>query len=133
MTLSAKDAKDIENRLLRLESKVEKLSGETDHAKREYVTILGIFAAIVMAFTAGIAFSSSALENIGQASPAKLGLVLIPMAWFLLNMIAMLIYFLASIAKAELDAADKMLKTMNWILLGGFALVLLYVIVFNLL
>lgn len=47
-------------RLEEVEGKVEASEAHLDDIKREYVTILGIFAAIVMAITAGMAFSSSA-------------------------------------------------------------------------
>ena len=36
--------------------------------QKEYITILGIFASIVLAFTGGMAFSSSILENIDKSS-----------------------------------------------------------------
>lgn len=43
-------------RLEEVEGKVEASEAHLDDIKREYVTILGIFAAIVMAITAGMAF-----------------------------------------------------------------------------
>ena len=36
--------------------------------QREYISILGIFAAVVLAFTGGIAFSTSVLKNINTVS-----------------------------------------------------------------
>lgn len=48
--------------------KAEKLSEEIKTGQKkmqnEYITILGIFAAIVLAFTGGMMFSSSVLENL---------------------------------------------------------------------
>ena len=126
LALGARDAISLEARLSQLEAKVEDLGKEADRAKREYVTILGIFAAIVMAFTAGIAFSSSALENIGQASPAKMGIVLIPMAWFLLNMIALLIYFLISVIDAKKLAVTVVVGSMDLILVAGFVILVIF-------
>ena len=46
--------------LKQLSSHVEK---RQENMQKEYITILGIFAAIVLAFTGGIVFSSSVLEN----------------------------------------------------------------------
>ncbi len=77
-----------------LERRVASLEKSTDSSKREHITILGIFAAIVVAFTAGVSFSGSALQNIGNATPYKLGLVLMPMALFLLDLVGLLIVFL---------------------------------------
>lgn len=62
--------------------------------QNEYVTILGIFAAIVLAFTGGMTFSTSVLENIDKASPYRilaivfvLGLVLFNLMWLLIDFI----------------------------------------------
>ena len=63
--------------------------------QNEYITILGIFAAIVLAFTGGMTFSTSALENINAVSPYRLltvvfiiGLILINLVWMLLDFIS---------------------------------------------
>ena len=39
-----------------------------ESSQREYIAILGIFAAVVLAFTGGIAFSTSVLNNVAKAS-----------------------------------------------------------------
>ncbi len=105
-------------RAISLEQRVESLEEGADASKREYITILGIFAAIVVAFTAGVSFSGSALQNVGSASPYKLGLVLIPMAWFLLDLVGLLIVFLfAMVHKAKQRAFYVMLTTGNLLFL----------------
>lgn len=48
---------------------------KADQAQKEYITILGIFAAIVLAFTGGIVFSSSVLENIDKSSIYRISLI----------------------------------------------------------
>lgn len=88
-----------------LERRIASLEESADASKREYITILGIFAAIVVAFTAGISFSGSALQNIGSASPYKLGLVLIPMALFLMDLVGLLIVFLMEMVEKVKKAA----------------------------
>jgi SNF family Na+-dependent transporter len=66
--------------------------------QREYVAILGIFAAVVLAFTGGLAFSSSVLTNIDKVSTGKLmmialtiGVVLISLLFGLFNYIEKLV------------------------------------------
>lgn len=60
----------------------------------QYISILGIFAAIVLAFTGGMTFSASVLNNIHHASVYKLiiiacvvGLIFIFMMWLLMDFI----------------------------------------------
>ena len=51
-------------------AKIAQNNVETELGKqqREYISILGIFAAVVLAFTGGIAFSTSVLKNINTVS-----------------------------------------------------------------
>lgn len=72
----------------------KKLQRSQKELQNEYVTILGIFAAIVLAFTGGMTFSTSVLENIDKASPYRilaivfvLGLVLFNLIWLLIDFI----------------------------------------------
>lgn len=72
-----------------------------DESKRDYVTILGIFAAIVLAFTAGLSFSSSILQNINQASIYRLSFIAVFIGFFIFNIIIALFAFLTAIAKPK--------------------------------
>lgn len=57
------------------EKELDKQKNELDKQQREYISILGIFAAIVLSFTSGITFSTSALGNISNASVYRLIIV----------------------------------------------------------
>lgn len=116
----------MKRKLEELEGKVGANEAYLDDAKKEYVAILGIFAAIVMAFTAGVAFSSSALQNIGQASPIKIGAVLIPLAWFLWNLVGLLIFFLREAVKGERRSVPGIMIAVNLLLVVGFVLLLIF-------
>lgn len=63
----------------------------------EYVTILGIFASIVLAFTGGMTFSSSVLENLDKASIYRIILVISFLGFIVFNILWMLIHFLRDI------------------------------------
>lgn len=65
--------------------------------EKEYISILGIFAAIVLAFVGGITFSTSILENINKASIYRIIFITSSLALILLNIFYILIYFLISI------------------------------------
>ena len=63
---------------IRIEAAQSQQESKNNQAKMqsEYITILGIFASIVLAFTGGMTFSTSVLENI--SSPQFIVLLLFP-------------------------------------------------------
>ncbi|BDF72994.1 hypothetical protein CE91St41_39780 [Oscillospiraceae bacterium] len=67
---------------------------EVKGVQKEYITILGIFAAIVLAFVGGITFSSSVLQNISSASIFRLILVIDLLAFVLITTVYLLIRFI---------------------------------------
>lgn len=74
-----------------------------EESKREYITILGIFAAIVIAFTAGSAFSASVLQNIDKASIYRLCMVVVLIGFFLFNLITILLSFISKVSRIDND------------------------------
>lgn len=75
----------------------EELSTDTKRIEKEYITILGIFAAIVFAFIGGITFSSSVLQNIDAVSIYRLLIVIDLLAMILINSIYVLVKFIMHI------------------------------------
>ncbi len=65
--------------------------------QKEYITILGIFASIVLAFTGGIVFSSSVLENIDKPSVYRITLITFIIGLVFFNLIWVLIDFIRDI------------------------------------
>ncbi len=65
--------------------------------QKEYITILGIFAAIVLEFTGGMAFSSSVLENIDKSLIYRIILVVCVIGLILFNVMWLLIDFIRDI------------------------------------
>lgn len=76
------------------EAKVAKLQSE-------YVAILGVFAAIVMAFVAGAGYSGMTLNALGEANPYKLIMFYLIIAFFLFNIFKALCEFLLKITGKE--------------------------------
>lgn len=75
----------------------DNLSNDIKNIEREYITILGIFASIVLAFVGGIVYSSSVLKYISEVSIYRLIFVVDLLAIVLLTVIYMLIAFIAEI------------------------------------
>ena len=64
-----------------------KLQQQVKGVEREYISILGIFASIVLAFVGGITFSTSVLQSISAASIYRLLLTIDFLAFVLINTI----------------------------------------------
>ncbi len=103
--------KELEEKTEDMKDAVEKV----DEMQKQYITILGIFASIVLAFTGGIAFSTSVLENIGNASIYRVVLIATGLAFVLLNIIYVLTRFVQEIAKKNTDEIKYpvYMKTLN--------------------
>lgn len=80
--------------------------GQKDMQK-DYITILGIFAAIILAFTGQFAFSGSILENIGSSTAYRLVLIALIIGLVFFNLIWVLIDFIREICGKENSEASK--------------------------
>lgn len=86
-----KEFKITNEELQKAQKNVEKELGKQ---QREYIAILGIFAAVVLAFTAGIAFSTSILENINTVSVYRIIIVSLIVGIVLVNILFSLFYYI---------------------------------------
>lgn len=84
-----------------LAEKTMGLTEKLDSSKKEYVTILGIFAAVVMAFMSGITYSTSVFNNIHVTSLYRLILVILILGLVVGNWIAMLIRLIREVASLK--------------------------------
>lgn len=65
----------IEEKIPQIEINIEDAQIKLKDSQKEYIAILGIFSAVVLAFSGAVAFSTSVLENIHQASIYRIGFV----------------------------------------------------------
>lgn len=81
--------------------KSEQLSLEIQEGQKkmqnEYITILGIFAAIVLSFTGGMMFTSSVLENMHKSSIYRVVFITLVIGCILYNLIWLLIDFIRNV------------------------------------
>ena len=92
-----------------------KLQQQVKGVEREYISILGIFASIVLAFVGGITFSTSVLQSISAASIYRLLLTIDFLAFVLINTIYILVKFIFTIN--DKDAKLFKIEKLNWICL----------------
>ena len=76
---------------------IEKTSKDVKNVEKEYITILGIFASIVLAFVGGLTFSTSVLQNINAISIYRLLIVVDLIAVVLVNVIYLMMKFICHI------------------------------------
>lgn len=80
-----------------IEEAKENLQKQIKSVEKEYISILGIFASIVLAFVGGITFSTSVLQNISAVSIFRLLLIVDFLAFVLINVIYILVKFIFTI------------------------------------
>lgn len=90
---------NIDGQMIKVTSKISETS----------VTILGIFAGIVLAVVAGLFYSSSVLENINNASPSKLLLVSSLVGLVCLNILAVMFFYIEKFRRSP-EKNDTSLK-----------------------
>lgn len=94
-----------------IEEAKENLHKEIKGVEKEYISILGIFAAVVLAFVGGITFSTSVLQNISAICVFRLLLVTDFLAFVLINVIYILVKFIFTIN--EKDVKLFHIKSLN--------------------
>lgn len=92
---------DIDQKTKKITKEIVMFEKKMNGMQKEYITILGIFASIVLAFTGGIAFSTSVLENMHQVSPYRLAFVIEALAFVLINTIYILVWFVQKLYDSE--------------------------------
>lgn len=97
-----------EDRLKKLfTQKIDKLEEEANKSKTEVVTILSIFAAIVLAFMGGMSFTSSTFTGIASVSIYRLIGVEIICGLVIFNTISTLIYLVSKIVGKKISVKCK--------------------------
>lgn len=110
------------------EKNKETLMDSMKDSEKQYITILGIFASIVLAFTGGIAFSTSVLSNIDKASIYRLVFVTSLLGFMLFNTICVMFEFVREINNKSLDLTFKsILKKPLWLVPNMVFLVIMII------
>lgn len=79
----------------------ENTEAKINSQQREYIAILGIFSAVVLTFVGGIAFSTSVLENIAQASVYRILIVTLIIGVVLVNSFFGMFYYVNALISKE--------------------------------
>ncbi|MDR3585281.1 MAG: hypothetical protein P4L59_08160 [Desulfosporosinus sp.] len=114
---------EIEKSVLTMKENINK----ADEMQKQYITILGIFASIVLGFTGGIAFSTSVLENIAKVSIYRIVLIATGLAFVLINVIYILTRFILEVNKKQNEVIKypKFMKMLNGICVGAVVVIII--------
>lgn len=92
---------DIQSQLKQIQIEIENtetaqrnVEEELGKQHREYISILGIFAAVVLAFTGSIAFSTSVFYNINTVSAYRVIVLALVIGLVLINILFALFYYI---------------------------------------
>ncbi|MCD7957026.1 MAG: hypothetical protein LUG93_15020 [Lachnospiraceae bacterium] len=91
----------VDDKIVQIQKNAENIEEKIENQQREYISILGIFAAVVLAFTGGIAFSTSIFENISQISVYRILIVGLVVGLILVNILFGLFYYINKIVCKE--------------------------------
>ena len=97
--------------------------------EREYITILGIFAAIMLAFVGSYTFSTSVLNNVGKVSLSSLVIIASLIGTVFYMIISLLLSFLYEINGKEYPSGSKAslrIKYLIFFMIGLFIGILIY-------
>lgn len=83
----------LKNELKAAQEEQIELRDKLDKQQRDYTAILGVFAAVVLTFTAAIGFSTSVFDNIDKASIYRIVLISLITGLVLINMLFGLFYY----------------------------------------
>lgn len=81
--------------------------------QKEYIAILGIFAAVVLAFTGSVTFSSSVLENINAVSSYRIVLIALIIGLVFVNILFGLFYYVDRLVNGKNSGEIKPLLISN--------------------
>lgn len=106
---------EIDQKIQSLELTAAEAAKKVENAQNDMIAILGIFAAIVLAFVSGITFSTSVLQNIANASIYKIIFVSCGIVLVLINLVYMLLRFIMEIKSVDTESRTypKYLKKMD--------------------
>ncbi|MCM1107009.1 MAG: hypothetical protein NC355_08700 [Blautia sp.] len=106
----------------------DRMKHKIEDIHRDSITILGIFASIVLSFTAGIVFSSSVLENIHKGSPYRIFAAITLLGVIVINLVTILLAYIDKIRKISDNKIEYPSFLIVLDILAAVALIIIFVV-----
>lgn len=87
----------------KLEKDIEEANNTINHSQKDYITVFGVFSAIIITFVGGFSFSAAVLENMASVSLFRLIITVCILALVLFNSIYFLLITALRINKIKQD------------------------------
>lgn len=113
----AKKLKKCEGNLADLEKRNKSLKSDLEKTQREYVAILGIFAAVVVAFSSGVNFSITSIDASQEYDVVRMAFIVSIVGAFVFNLLYALFTFVYRMVK-EKDSGSDGCAAGEWGILG---------------
>lgn len=120
-----KELSDLYESSVESERKLRKAVRKIKNLQLEVVSILAIFAAIVVAFSGGMSILGSALAGMGQVELQDLAFVVILCGIVLFNTVAFLMHVVFWIIRRLHDSEEEESRLIDWKYILGFNILLL--------
>lgn len=126
--------REYDNKVKKMESTVGGLSkringiqNRLNDSTAQYVSILGIFAAVLLAFISGIVFTNSVLNNIDKVSSYRIIMVVAIIGIIMYNTIYILLKFLE---RFTYNNNNKVGFGKSWLAVNGILVAIIFVVCF---
>lgn len=116
------ETKNIKNNVTIAENQLNDIKKDIKDTQKDYITILGIFAAIMLTFISALVFNSSVLENMHKSGIYKITYVAIMIIQGTIHLVYLLIDFIYRLYKEEKYPYPQWLETFNFCALIAFVL-----------
>lgn len=110
------DLEETKQKLEETKAMAGEAQDKVESTHRDSITILGIFAAIVLAFTGGMVFSTSVFENLHKSSFYNVVIISLLIGLVLFNVMGILLYSLRQIQNSKLKSEYRIYTAGNVIL-----------------
>lgn len=114
----AEEAKNISEKATENLKKADEITEEAKKLKLEVIAVLGIFAAILLAFVSGLTFSTSVLANMHQVSIYRIVLISLIIGFILFNILWCLFYCIHRILRNKEKMKNRYFYVVNGIIIG---------------
>lgn len=100
-------------RLKEVDKDIDQSRDKIKSYQQESIAILGIFASIVLAFTGGLAFSSSVLQNFNKGTIYRVSFVILLIGFVLINILYALFHYIDRLVNEKKNRRIKPLFITN--------------------
>ena len=97
------EARQIQEQMANIQNKIKTIKSEAKQIQTQYITILGIFASIIMTFVGGLTFSTSVLSHMHEVSIYRLVFVICCIGALVFNVLFALFGFILKIVDKKVN------------------------------